>query len=274
MEPYPQRNRLNSCYLNAVLNLLAAGPEAVRDTGELARQVLLCWTRRDEDPASRFFPLLHRHGWEIGRQHDVHELLLLILEDAAAPFPSQGLLGAPRTVHETPTQLLTASHVLCAAGHRGDETVGVHPVLTLAVSESIPTSLHEMMEPQHVEGFLCDRCGAKTRAALCKRIVRAPRLLFLHLSRLLSLCKIHQHCSFPLELALPVDSLGGDPFPCISYRLAAVTVHRGSTAGGHYITYYLYRDRWLCCDDTFITPVSWALVQQQEAYLLLYRRCA
>lgn len=76
-------------------------------------------------------------------------------------------------------------------------------------------------------------------------------------------------------------SVGGASDSSLLYKLSAVMVHIGGVASGHFLTYRrspntvkgrCRRDKWLCCSDRSVTPVSKMDVFSAEAYMLIYER--
>ena len=56
------------------------------------------------------------------------------------------------------------------------------------------------------------------------------------------------------------------------YGLVAVTVHKGTLSGGHYIAFVKRGKQWYLFNDELFEPVTETLVLSQEAYLLFYQR--
>lgn len=105
--------------------------------------------------------------------------------------------------------------------------------------------------------------------------------------------KIPTHVVFPLEgldlapfvtgsilrertgVDHPVATSGGSleaAFPSgpLPYDLAGVVVHQGNMDGGHYTAFLQSEGRWFKADDAKITPATPEVVQQCQAYMLLY----
>jgi len=59
------------------------------------------------------------------------------------------------------------------------------------------------------------------------------------------------------------------------YKLYAVIVHEGKNlSSGHYLSFIKIEHQWLLCSDNKVQTVSWAEVQSQQAYILLYSKCS
>jgi uncharacterized UBP type Zn finger protein len=67
----------------------------------------------------------------------------------------------------------------------------------------------------------------------------------------------------------------------LTYRLSAVVVHQGDVMSGHFVTYRrspntvkgkCRKEKWLCCSDARVTPISRVDVFSAEAYMLMYER--
>lgn len=78
----------------------------------------------------------------------------------------------------------------------------------------------------------------------------------------------------------PTDT-GKSTKTSLTYRLSAVVVHLGGVTSGHFVTYRrspntvkgkCRKEKWLCCSDGSVTPVSLVDVFSAEAYMLMYER--
>lgn len=56
----------------------------------------------------------------------------------------------------------------------------------------------------------------------------------------------------------------------MEYTLRAVVVHIGGPTQGHYICYVCPGTDWYRCDDTCVTPCTWADVLKAQAYIFFY----
>lgn len=170
-------------------------------------------------------------------------------------------------------------------------------------AQNIPLcSLEECIEiffaNERIEEVLCDRCRpylqtASRQLLLCK----FPRVLCIHLNRLLGDWKVYGEVLIPRELNLaawkaysedlslnsPINLTStkstmskeclGKQNSNLTYHIRSVIVHQGNNQCGHYITYRLHslqRDEWVCISDTKIRRSSWDEVKRIQAYMIFY----
>eukprot|EP00927_Polykrikos_kofoidii_P032071 TRINITY_DN27425_c0_g1_i2.p1 TRINITY_DN27425_c0_g1~~TRINITY_DN27425_c0_g1_i2.p1 ORF type:complete len:721 (-),score=151.67 TRINITY_DN27425_c0_g1_i2:109-2040(-) len=138
---------------------------------------------------------------------------------------------------------------------------------------SIEGLLKEFVTAESIDEFKCEKCSNKG----CTRTVsidQAPNVLILHVYRRQGtgiFSKLNRNVKFSerLEFA-PFMSSGGQSSTV--YHLYAVIVHREvNKSVGHYVSYI--RDRsgsWYLTDDVNVESVRWAVVKDQDAYMLLY----
>ena len=100
---------------------------------------------------------------------------------------------------------------------------------------------------------------AKLTVKMCGR----PRVLMIHPRRSMVGKKIGHHVEFPA--VLDVSQCAVRPERSAPRDLVGVVVHASATSqSGH--------QGWCCCDDATVTPVSEAIVMQQQACILFHER--
>ena len=117
----------------------------------------------------------------------------------------------------------------------------------------------------------CSNCRFVGGTEKQLKIINAPEILVLHLSRFTSATqKIHSFVEFPAELT--TEHIRDGYGQHMRYRLSGYIRHTGSSmASGHYIAYFQITGKYEA-DDSFIRELSWDTVRTLEAYVLFYER--
>ena len=113
----------------------------------------------------------------------------------------------------------------------------------------------------------CDLFGGSRKKLT---VIKAPQVLLLNVARFSAgLHKLTHFVKFPLQLT--TEHISSENGSLLSYRLRGLTEHVGpSFANGHYITYFCTEENWYKANDSVITRVSWQIVSDVQAYILLY----
>lgn len=155
----------------------------------------------------------------------------------------------------------------------------------------------EKLKVSDGNGFMCESCNGIRDAEKIIFPISMPRVLVIHLKRLMPQGKIRSVVDFPLELDMSGhvgnvdladtqfaekkvngvdinDILGSNHKKkhdhIRRYQLAAVVCHSGSSYGGHYSSYIKYQDHWYFISDQTVTLTSQQAVLKAEAYMLFY----
>ena len=101
-------------------------------------------------------------------------------------------------------------------------------------------------------------------------VIKAPQVLLLNIARFSAgLHKLTHFVKFPLQLT--TEHISSENGSLLSYRLRGLIEHVGpSFANGHYISYFFTEENWYKANDSVITRVSWQIVSDVQAYILLY----
>ena len=248
-----------------------------------------------------------------GRQEDAHEALRALLEgmqracvreERAARGVSERVVSGADLIKErmsVPRQVFggeVRSRVHCQVCGANSDTF--EPFLDLSL-EARYSSLEEALDAhtraETLSGsnaYWCDRCRALVSAHKSVRVVRAPRVLAVHLKRFeggiggggfggfgsfggfRSRGKVASHVQLPLCLELgaymadaeqrrPANSRPGP------YHLYAVLVHAGSGASsGHYYAFVRDAEGWWRADDSRVSRCSQEEALRAQAYIAFY----
>ena len=149
-------------------------------------------------------------------------------------------------------------------------------VLTLEDCIDLYTTQKKLQEN---EEWYCSTCKKHQRATKKIDLWGFPEILIIHLKRFETVGrrsqKIRTFVDFPvhgLDVSKYVinNALHDTPL----YDLYAVSIHSGSTGGGHY-TAYAQNDethRWYYFNDSMVRPASESEIVSAGAYLLFYRK--
>ena len=171
----------------------------------------------------------------------------------------------------------TLSTVTCKRCSTKTNTFEPWAMLKVPVSKGKQTlndCITVFLEPEQIPDFKCSKCGTDTSGPAVKEhtISRLPTNIIIQLKRFTNNShKISSPVSINLEatnmsqwLSFPGVSRNTNPV----FTTYAVVEHHGSSRGGHYINYSRHGDKWLCYDDTNITPVEQDQVINDDTYIL------
>jgi hypothetical protein len=142
--------------------------------------------------------------------------------------------------------------------------------------------------------YKCEKCKETVDARKVTSIDRFPEVLSIHIKRFTWGSfnnKLTREVTFPLK-NLDMSQFAADKkqsrqqrssqtaqttprdHGSMKYDLTGLIRHMGDTGGGHYISFAKHHvtGQWYKFDDRLVTEVSTAEVEEQEAYVLFYRR--
>ena len=254
------RNLGNTCYLNAVLQVLLRCPllhgllrqhaDAASTADSVLAELRSTFETMATEPSthspSRLLERLRavHYVFRSGGQHDAQELLrclLISVHEAWAAPPSQAAPSAVERVFHG--QLEYTTRCLQCDGRRTRHE-GFSD-LSLTVDQT-RWGLDDFFEAERLRGddkYYCDSCRAFTEAVRTPRVRRAGPVLSLHLKRFArdggedEARRVGQHVQLPASL-----TLGEHATPCCSrratpYELFALVAHSGRSGCGHYVSY-------------------------------------
>jgi ubiquitin carboxyl-terminal hydrolase 36/42 len=244
-------NNGSSCYANSIIQCLAytwehinfIAPLAVIQTDkqkhlELLRKII-CEHQRKGVNKSRvqelLKPFFKKAIFSKGAQEDASELLF-------------NLLNLIENKESFEIEMLIQKSCNTFSKHKLSDIPAIESLLTIPVqfleNKSLETYLHDMISV--TDGMDCAECGEVKSVFERKIFLRLPPILIINLSRTGQLLdgKTYKRRDFihvPFEMNL-LTSTAGKPPSCVSYRLYAVTLHRGDLNSGHYTSKKIHFD--------------------------------
>lgn len=283
----------NTCYMASVLQtLLRVLPPPSNNTAEWPYQLATLLTTPTIQPPiniSRLVALLNNHfspkGFDVYQQNDVAEFIILLLEQMHIQEnrPQRfRICGQPRSIHDQIKyrgyQLLQKTYAtdysaiyrqfygvqFTGAGHIPE----IHSVLHLPVAGVManPASC--------LEDCIDLYTGRNTTHII--QFWKLPPVLIFYLKRATAKGgKMRHLITFPADLSMAPWCFDGDSMPdTVRYSLAGICYHHGAhPQSGHYTSAVpaVGTATWWHCNDTIITPVSFAQLATPNVCCLYYR---
>jgi hypothetical protein len=209
-----------------------------------------------------------------------------------APAPAAG--GTPLIMHH-PFSFLLARRTRCVGcGWAGAWVVDAEASLEVALpalrgdgaAAPLAALVRGALGEAHAEGWRCEGgCGSARGAARATLLLRAPRVLAVHIKREGVWGVNRAPVAVPLALALPVGGGGGARPAAAEFELAAALCHVGASGGGHFFTVRRAHARvraraprrWLRASDAHVEELPeralfspWGEWATRDATLLFY----
>ena len=268
-------NRGNTCYISAVLQLLAAAQIGLDASTEEDHPIANAVLRTLDSLQASGGPINIEDLWQsIGstmpqfyndQQQDAHEFLLALFQ---SPMPPKALddfkwqSKVTNSIPETGYYNTILEHNVC---------------MQLCINRSTP-KLEQCIAAAHHEEQLSEEDSLQCPlTALFKTTFRATSIESLPLKLIIQLKRFSLHgkdntsACIPRTLTIHSDTQGG-----VKFRIAAAIIHHGSLHQGHY-TALVFSPRSgaiVYCDDSVTRTVPWATAEQllKQAYVLAYHQ--
>ena len=216
-----------------------------------------------------------------GRQHDAHEFFVKLMEHFEKDLQDKKLtadtfkLLAILNIHLRST----TTYQQCTHLYEKDEYLWQFSLyFPHASEEDIPDTLDisyllkRYHQRESIHQASCPQCGVVGLTVKSLKIMNAPQVLVIHLSRFHGgLDKIETFVQFHTNfLTHYITDENGQQVP---YRLTGLILHSGiSIAAGHYISYFCKDGTWYESSDKDMREVSWQEVRQLNIYILFYQQ--
>lgn len=283
----------NSCYLNSIIQLLAAAEQTISDHfdtcgligNELSKLISrinlgLQADKRGFKPLDFIKSFTGKAGFSY-EQQDAHEFLLALLNlNSTSNTLKKSLSMSISDVKDgmdhcfqvkTPFTGVMMNELICLPcatkrKPRHISSLKIEPFSCVTLTSCHSKTLNEAVYqqfcvPEKFSDYMNAGCGFG--AINQKNPLLFPDLLFLHISLLSeSFQKSSENCEI-------VEELSG---PGYRYKLLGLIVHYGPTGhAGHFVCFRRFgADKWIECDDSSVKIVEIDQVLKQKAYILLY----
>ena len=270
----------STCYANSVLNCLFPFRElwdfpSSSKLHQSFKTMMMCLNSKSGKPLApkSFLKALSEHitslrpdRFRFNVQHDAAEVLGYVLDDIKSVNKKPELMASSAFVRSYRCQICLSSIVSVDA----EESV-----INLNVSESITCSISTLLSGCEVERY-CETCMANTTTIEQPSFSFHPGVLIFRLQRAVFGVGQAQRLANSIfcDRKLSLEAGYGDEVSLSDYSLVSVVHHVGeSTSSGHYTTTLLNcktKKLWKY-DDRKISETA---LDQNTAYLLLYRKCS
>ncbi|XP_057305409.1 ubiquitin carboxyl-terminal hydrolase 2-like [Hydractinia symbiolongicarpus] len=286
-------NKGNSCYANAILQVLSTIPTLWCQSGSesfhlspIARSISLNMAKLKQslspvDPSNFLWALerqMHSDGkldFQFNTQQDVAEILFVVL-DALKGF-------SPIAADKISTEIsmsVSCNTCLCTSVN-----VEMQDILTLPMTSKIQSCVSKFLEPEILTDgnkWFCPQCFAHRESTRETQISRSSEILFLHLKRFLKHgehlvkdnrvveCVSLRDSLLQLPLVSDTDTMFNQ-----NYSLLATINHSGTLTAGHYWAYVKdpATNSWYHCNDRAVCKCSPPILNNNSCYILCYVRC-
>ena len=154
-------------------------------------------------------------------------------------------------------------------------------MLPLQPCKDISSSINKFQEIEPLEGsnrYNCPLCQSLQEATIQKCISKCGSVLICHLKRFGNfLDNTFKDCStfkcLPMKdstVSVPVLVEGETSVPKL-YSLVATINHSGRLDRGHYWSFIKRDNTWYECNDTSVTKVNTAKLNNATSYILIYK---
>jgi ubiquitin C-terminal hydrolase len=298
----------NTCFFNSLFIALSSCESFINylenhqsdiHALNLIQQVVLGKQAR---PQELFNEFVQRNS-VLGRyeQQDAHEVFyftMKILEEceiqsgfAETNNPFCGLfaqfLSFRDCLHSAPVRLSVFSSISLAIDQR-----------RMFMKTTIYDCLKSYTDQERLSDVFCDSCKEKKDISVKQILIaRPPKILCLHLTRMIGDGKITKFVAFPQTLDFGTFIANSSHYSSafsssssssgsrkIRYELTSVIVHHGSSRGGHYTTFRKLvnsrnviddidsSEEWFHISDNHVSKVDLKTVFSAQAYMLFYEK--
>ena len=225
----------------------------------------------------------------VSKQKDFYEFYLILLESIENSLKQFSTFNYSSfsTKRIFPTHCIYEESIICPSCK--STTCSINQTSSFIIdihTKSLIDGLHQFFGPINLDSK-CNICNKSINRILKRTILFQPRSLLFFINRRTSIEEIPLDIpfEFPLNLDLSLFSLslneninkndngllkgslnGFSEINLLSnnnFNLTSVIVFKGIDNAGHYISYRIHKensglniDRWVCCNDSYITPIN------------------
>jgi len=289
----------NSCYINAVIQVLTHIPEAFEGItyrsstmGQLLRNIVSDkWNANvSRTYSGRYMiPSINLGVGEAlgynGEQQDAHQTYMAFV-DALRFGDNDGVHKDKQLKPEAAAfdRELCCEYLRTTECHtcrtKSTVTTGEYllnlPIDPAAEAVTVDAAFNDLA-PEMLEGdeqYECDVCGARSNATRTTTWARYPKHIVIGVKRFV------WGASGIRKLETPVDfdhRIHDADDPAFEYRVHALVVHYGTADKGHYVAFGRVGDGWVEYNDGMATRCSSIHITsasvRKNVYILIYKRC-
>ena len=286
-------NKGNTCYANSILQVLSVIPalwsQLPSESSHLSPLVksislnmsLIKRSSSPIDPSNflraleRSISLSHGTAFDFNSQHDVPEMLHVVLDELKGMSPRADSLIATTTQTS-----ITCDTCFCSSvKERKDD------MLLLPTSKHVSSSFTKLLQTESLSGdnkWFCPQCSSYQISTKETSIISCGQILIVHLSRYLDSGNNvfikntdFVECLPETTHVLRVPIQTGDSISFTNqYSLIATINHSGTLQAGHYWAFIKDRstNNWLKCNDRAVLKVKPHTLNNNTSYVLFYIR--
>jgi ubiquitin C-terminal hydrolase len=161
------------------------------------------------------------------------------------------------------------SEISCVQAHKSSVNENFIILSLSVVANTFEQCIKHFFDPEDIsDTYKCENCSEKNSSSKKYLLAHSNPILIFHLKRFNNLRqKINTPVQIPHQLTINTTDENSSNK---NYRLKALVIHQGGTAGGHYYAKINRGGSWYIANDSAIQPINETQVNDTDAYLLFY----
>ena len=279
-------NKGNTCYVNAILQMLTCVPPFWSTAVEENVQIpplfkaitlvvaMLKKAKRVVDPSNVLLLLSQKIGrsinspFDIHQQRDVPEILQTVLDEL--------VIASPDSMKKISVKLrYTFTCSACAVASVREENQSILP---LPFDKLVQNAVDKFLGDEELVGEnkrFCEICNRLTEAVKETDMLQCPDLLFVSMKRFKFVNGQRERIQDSLQCDSQVSmrAVCDNEVSCLfQYNLISQICHSGDFSRGHYWTNVFRNERWFSCNDESVELLPRKKLNNKHAYVLVYQK--